>query len=154
MRILIVDDEPAIRFSLAELLESEGHQVTVAEHAPAALAAPDGQAADLVISDLSMPAMDGMQLLEEVRARHPHTFFGRSGRSPLGDRPLGLDAIGCVALYRAVHDRFVRLGAGRARPPRRRPPSPRGRGAAIRPPHRHRAAGSRAPPPHPVTCAS
>ena len=38
MRILIVDDEPAVRFSLTELLEAEGHDVRAAEHAPAALA--------------------------------------------------------------------------------------------------------------------
>ncbi|HEX5723823.1 MAG TPA: sigma-54 dependent transcriptional regulator [Longimicrobiaceae bacterium] len=75
MKILVVDDEPSIRFSLAELLEAEGFQVRQAEHAPAALAALDGDPADLVVSDLSMPAMDGLQLLEEVRARHPDTLF-------------------------------------------------------------------------------
>jgi DNA-binding NtrC family response regulator len=75
MRILVVDDERSIRFSLTELLEEEGHEVREAEHAPAALAALDAAAADLVISDLSMPAMSGLQLLEEVRARHPQTLF-------------------------------------------------------------------------------
>jgi DNA-binding NtrC family response regulator len=75
MRILIVDDERAIRFSLRELLESDGHAVREAEHAPAALAALDGEPAELVISDLNMPAIDGMQLLDEVRARHPETLF-------------------------------------------------------------------------------
>ena len=68
MRILVVDDERAIRFSLAELLESDGHEVREAEHAPAALAALDEAPADLVLSDLTMPAMDGLALLEEVRA--------------------------------------------------------------------------------------
>jgi two-component system, NtrC family, response regulator HydG len=75
VNILVVDDEAAIRFSLCELLESEGHAVREAEHAPAALAALDGDAADLVISDLSMPAMSGMQLLEEIDARYPDTLF-------------------------------------------------------------------------------
>ncbi|HEU4452252.1 MAG TPA: sigma-54 dependent transcriptional regulator [Longimicrobium sp.] len=75
MKILVVDDEPAIRFSLAELLEADGHEVREAAHAPAALAALEEDAADLVVSDLTMPAMDGMQLLEEVRARHPGTLF-------------------------------------------------------------------------------
>ncbi|HYJ81207.1 MAG TPA: sigma-54 dependent transcriptional regulator [Longimicrobiaceae bacterium] len=75
MKILVVDDEPAIRFSLAELLEADGHDVRDAAHAPAALAALEAAAADLVISDLTMPAMDGLQLLEEVRTRHPGTLF-------------------------------------------------------------------------------
>ncbi len=75
MRILGVDDEPAIRFSLVELLEAEGHQTRAAEHAPAALAELEGAGADLVLSDLLMPAMDGMQLLEEIRQRYPDTIF-------------------------------------------------------------------------------
>ena len=75
MRILVVDDERSIRFSLAELLESDGHEVREAEHAPAALAMLDEAPADLVISDLTMPAMDGLALLEEVRSRHAGTLF-------------------------------------------------------------------------------
>ncbi len=75
MKILVVDDERSIRFSLAELLGADGHAVREAEHAPAALAALEGEAADLVISDLSMPAMDGLQLLDEVRSRHPESLF-------------------------------------------------------------------------------
>ena len=75
MRVLVVDDEAAIRFSVSELLTDAGHAVRTAEHAPAALAALEGEAADLLISDLSMPAMSGLQLLEEVRARFPDTLF-------------------------------------------------------------------------------
>ncbi|CAN5876707.1 sigma-54 dependent transcriptional regulator [soil metagenome] len=75
MKILVVDDEPTVRFALTELLAEAGHSVREAEHAPAALAALDGDEADLVISDLNMPAMSGMALLEEVRTRHPTTLF-------------------------------------------------------------------------------
>jgi len=71
----VVDDERTIRFSLVELLESDGHEVREAEHGPAALGALEEASADLVISDLTMPAMDGLQLLEEVRSRHPGTLF-------------------------------------------------------------------------------
>src|SRR6185503_16152969 len=69
VRILVVDDEPSIRFSLTELLDGAGHEVREAPHAPAALALLEESPADLVISDLTMPAMDGLQLLDEVRAR-------------------------------------------------------------------------------------
>src|SRR5215212_8412791 len=75
MKILVVDDEPSIRFSLTELLEEAGHDVREAPHAPAALAMLDEAPADLVLSDLTMPAMDGLQLLDEVRARHPGSLF-------------------------------------------------------------------------------
>jgi DNA-binding NtrC family response regulator len=74
MRILVVDDERSIRFSLSELLGDE-HDVTEAEHAPAALNLLENAHFDLVISDLNMPAMSGLQLLEEVRARHPGIMF-------------------------------------------------------------------------------
>lgn len=75
MKILVVDDEAAIRLALEELLESDGHDVRTADHAPAALAALEAEGADLVLSDLRMPAMDGLQLLGEVRSRHPGTVF-------------------------------------------------------------------------------
>jgi DNA-binding NtrC family response regulator len=75
VKILVVDDEPSIRFSLAELLEEAGHEVREAAHAPAALALLEEAPADLVISDLTMPAMDGLQLLDEVRSRHPGSLF-------------------------------------------------------------------------------
>jgi DNA-binding NtrC family response regulator len=99
MKILVVDDERAIRFSLVELLESDGHEVREAEHAPAALAALEQAPADLVLSDLTMPAMDGMALLEEVRARHPETLFvlvTAHGDERTAVRALGEGAYGYV----------------------------------------------------------
>jgi two-component system, NtrC family, response regulator HydG len=75
VRILIVDDEPAVRFSLLELLASDADEVRAAEHAPEALALLEGWPADLIISDMSMPAMTGLQLLDEVRQRAPDALF-------------------------------------------------------------------------------
>jgi DNA-binding NtrC family response regulator len=75
MRILVVEDEPTIRFSLVELLEADGAAVRAVENAPAALAMLEAEPADLIISDLKMPAMDGLQFLEEVRQRHPASAF-------------------------------------------------------------------------------
>jgi DNA-binding NtrC family response regulator len=75
VRILVVDDEPSIRFSLTELLGEDGNDVREAPHAPAALAMLDDAPADLVLSDLTMPAMDGLQLLDEIRTRHPGALF-------------------------------------------------------------------------------
>ena len=71
MRILVVDDEPAIRFSLTELLEADGHDVREAEHAPAALALLEQAPVDLVLTDLRMPKVSGLELLAAARAHHP-----------------------------------------------------------------------------------
>jgi two-component system, NtrC family, response regulator HydG len=75
VKILVVDDDATVRFALTELLSDAGHAVREAEHAPAALASMEGDSADLVISDLSMPAMNGLALLEAVRTRHPAALF-------------------------------------------------------------------------------
>jgi DNA-binding NtrC family response regulator len=90
MRILIVDDERSIRFSLTELLGDE-YEVVDAEHAPAALALMEETAFDLVISDLNMPALNGMRLLEEVNARHPNTVFVLM--TAFGDERLAVQAL-------------------------------------------------------------
>jgi DNA-binding NtrC family response regulator len=90
MRILIVDDEASIRFSVAELL-SEQHVVVEAGHAPAALGLLEAQPFDLVISDMSMPAMTGLQLLEEVRVRYPEVVFVLM--TAFGDERLAVQAL-------------------------------------------------------------
>ncbi|MGH7572622.1 MAG: sigma-54-dependent transcriptional regulator [Gemmatimonadota bacterium] len=75
MRILIVDDEAGVRFSLREILEAAAHEVREAEDGLAAFAALEAAPVDLVISDLRMPGLDGLGLLERVRARWPETLF-------------------------------------------------------------------------------
>jgi DNA-binding NtrC family response regulator len=76
MRLLVVDDEPGPRFALRDLLECDGHAVEEAEHAPAALGAAEraaraGAPFDLVLTDLRMPRVDGLELLELLRRDHP-----------------------------------------------------------------------------------
>jgi two-component system response regulator AtoC len=68
-RVLIIDDEPALRFAVQEVLEGHGLEVVTAESATAGLAALDE--IDVVVSDYMMPDMDGMQLLERVRTVQP-----------------------------------------------------------------------------------
>jgi two-component system NtrC family response regulator len=75
VRILIVDDEPAIRLALLEIVEAAGHTAREAPDGATALAALDGQSADLVLADLRMPGIDGLELLDRVNEKHPGTLF-------------------------------------------------------------------------------
>jgi two-component system response regulator AtoC len=68
-KVLIIDDEPALRFAVQEVLEGHGLEVVSAESPAIALTAIDD--VDVVVSDYMMPDMDGMQLLEKIRAAQP-----------------------------------------------------------------------------------
>jgi nitrogen regulation protein NR(I) len=69
--VLIVDDEPNIRRVLAAMLKREGYETTAAADGEQALAVLQRTPVDVVGSDLVMPRIGGLELLREVRARHP-----------------------------------------------------------------------------------
>jgi DNA-binding response OmpR family regulator len=69
-KILVVDDEPHVRTSLKEILEQEGHQVTTAADGPEALAALSKDAFDLILVDLKMEGMDGLEVMTEARTAY------------------------------------------------------------------------------------
>lgn len=66
-RVLVVDDNPANRQMLLRRLERRGFAVVEAEHGPAALARLTAELCDLVLLDLEMPQMDGMEVLGRIR---------------------------------------------------------------------------------------
>jgi DNA-binding NtrC family response regulator len=68
MKILIVDDERAIRNSLKEILGDEGYDVDVAEDGPASLAKVDKERFDVIFCDIKMPGMDGTEVLDKLVA--------------------------------------------------------------------------------------
>ena len=70
-RILIVDDEPALRDVGKLLLEAQGYEVLCAEDGFEGLAALKQSLPDLIISDLQMPNMNGFEFLSVVRRRFP-----------------------------------------------------------------------------------
>jgi DNA-binding NtrC family response regulator len=67
-RILVVDDEPDIRFLLKDILEDEGYVVDVAEHAKAANEIRRISDPDLVLLDIWMPEVDGVTLLKQWKS--------------------------------------------------------------------------------------
>jgi len=69
--ILIVDDEPAVRGSLEEWFREDGFTVDTAEDGEAALRAMDKRPFDIVLLDLKMPGMDGIEVQKRVREIDP-----------------------------------------------------------------------------------
>jgi CheY-like chemotaxis protein len=67
-RILIVDDEPDIRYLMRMIFEGAGHQVTEARHGLAGLKSVKARQPDLVTTDVMMPMMDGLEFIERLRA--------------------------------------------------------------------------------------
>lgn len=65
-KILIVDDERSIRNTLKDILEFENHQITLAENGKQGLETAQNGSFDLIFSDIKMPEMDGIELLEQL----------------------------------------------------------------------------------------
>lgn len=128
-RILVVDDEKNAREALVELLRDEGYEVEQAADGKAALDRLVGFDPDLVLTDLKMPVMDGLTLLELGRKRSPHasfvvmTAFGsidtavramRDGAENYLTKPLDTDALFAVAA-RAIERAKLSAEASRLR---------------------------------------
>ncbi|HET7500591.1 MAG TPA: response regulator [Kofleriaceae bacterium] len=67
--VLLVDDDPGVRFALTEVLRDRGYRVICAASGAQALDALDG--VDVVVTDLAMPGMDGLELTSKIQARAP-----------------------------------------------------------------------------------
>lgn len=92
MRILVVDDEPAIRRALRAGLGGLGHQVVSANDGGAALHALAGNSFELVILDLGLPDMDGTRVLESLRGWSRVPVVILSVRDGQDDKIAALDA--------------------------------------------------------------
>lgn len=71
LSILVVDDDPMVREVTAFMLGDAGHEVREAGDGVEALDALEAAPADLLITDINMPRMDGLKLVQEVKARWP-----------------------------------------------------------------------------------
>lgn len=67
MKILVVDDEEGARELFHTILTDEGYEVTLAVNGEEALSYFKSAPFDLVVTDIKMPVMDGLQLLQEIR---------------------------------------------------------------------------------------
>jgi DNA-binding response OmpR family regulator len=90
--VLLVDDDAAIRRSVAEGLELEGFEVVLASGGRAALAAVETVTPAVVVLDLAMPDLDGLEVLRRLRAAgHDMPVCVLSARDEVDDRVAGLE---------------------------------------------------------------
>ena len=129
VRVLVVDDEEGARSGLEKLLRLEGYAVDAAADGLAALERAAEQPPDVVVTDLKMPRMDGLALMERLRTQWPGlpvivvTAFGdvgsavaamRQGAEHYLVKPVDFDELQ-VAIDRAIENRDVRAEADQLR---------------------------------------
>jgi len=93
--ILVVDDEPNMRFLVRVTLESAGHEVVEAYHGGVALERAKASRPDLVVTDLMMPIMGGRELIDRLRsdpetASIPILVLSANGNLRVGDADAAL----------------------------------------------------------------
>src|SRR5690606_3509646 len=90
-RVLVVEDDAEIADVLRRTLRQEGHDVRIAADGEAALTAADEFVPDLVVLDLGLPKVDGVEVLRRLRAESDVPVLILTARSELSDRVEGLD---------------------------------------------------------------
>ncbi len=128
-RILVVDDESSARSGLSRLLVQEGYVADTAEDGAKALALATERPPDVIVTDLKMPGMDGIELCRRLREQDPDlpvivvTAFGdvnsavqamRAGADDYLTKPVDFDAL-VLALERATQRRELRAEADNLR---------------------------------------
>jgi DNA-binding response OmpR family regulator len=90
-RVLVVDDEPMVREILQRYLELEGFEVAVAEDGEAAMASFSQSRPDLVVLDLMLPRIDGLEVLRRMRVDASTPVIMLTARGEETDRVVGLE---------------------------------------------------------------
>ncbi|MFZ3554781.1 response regulator transcription factor [Streptomyces sp. BH055] len=90
-RVLVVDDDPTVAEVVAGYLDRAGYRVDRADDGPAALARADAHRPDLVVLDLMLPGMDGLEVCRRMRERGPVPVIMLTARGDEDDRILGLE---------------------------------------------------------------
>jgi two-component system KDP operon response regulator KdpE len=90
-KILIAEDEPAIRRLLGAILTRAGHEPVFAENGREALAVVERGGIDAVLLDLGLPDRDGLEILSAIRSRHSLPILVVTARSDTGEKIAALD---------------------------------------------------------------
>ncbi len=112
--VLIVEDDKGVRESLARALRYEGYDVETAPDGIEAMQVLDRVGADVIVLDVMMPVMDGLEVCRRIRARGDTTpVLMLTARHEVSDRVAGLDAGADDYLVKpfALDELFARLRA-------------------------------------------
>ncbi|MFI1532897.1 response regulator transcription factor [Streptomyces anandii] len=90
-RVLVVDDDPTVAEVVSGYLDRAGHVVDRAGDGPTALARAAAHRPDLVVLDLMLPGMDGLEVCRRIRGRGPVPVIMLTARGDEDDRILGLE---------------------------------------------------------------
>ena len=90
-RILVVDDDPDIRRLVSAYFDRDGMEVITAEDGETALVQEATQQPDIVVLDLMLPGIGGLDVLRTIRARGPRPIVLLTARDEVTDRVLGLE---------------------------------------------------------------
>ena len=135
--LLIADDEPNIRRVLQAIFQKDGYEVHIAENGVRALEVAASCPVDVLITDLIMPDMNGVELLQKIKQKHPSvvavmiTAYAtiktcvdamRYGASDYITKPFDMDEIRAVVKRSVIRAAEAKAGAGM--PPRSRPRLP------------------------------
>jgi len=98
-RILLIDDDDAVRGLLETVLASGGHDVTSANDGHQAIKSFRATPADLVVTDLNMPLLDGIEVITTIKREFPDTpIIAMSGESTKSPQALAARKLGTVAV--------------------------------------------------------
>ena len=90
-KVLVVDDEPTVREVVAGYLRRDGHEVTEAADGTTALELVDSNPPDLIVLDMMLPGMNGLDVLRRVRATSDVPVIMLTARAEESDRVAGLE---------------------------------------------------------------
>ena len=106
-RCLVIDDDTEVRVGVVRILEKHGHDVVEASNGRQAMALFEAEAPDLVITDINMPEMDGIEVinrLREMKAGVPIVAISGGGQMP---KEILLSTAGVLGAVETVEKPFL-----------------------------------------------
>ena len=104
-KVLVIDDMKGVRESLRAALTAAGFDVTTANNGREGLAALGAASFDMVVTDIWMPEVDGLNVIKQIRAKHPNLrVFAMTGGGPR----LTIEAAGSIAEVWGAERVFVK----------------------------------------------